>query len=197
VGTAGLLDGLLVLNEGVLLTDPLFEHWLYKRHEEEPFQVLMLDTLFELHATDENSNSEMRVVMQTLKRIRDSLRISIIFSQHLAKPSRDLPRAHRGAVVIEGSADAHFRLVPMAGPATNPRFILTDVGKARGSLVKPLVFGIHQGDDWVRLTEEKDVPIPTAGELSDDAVETPRPPSTSNHGRAGRAQGPVEQKYLP
>lgn len=104
----------LVLNEGILITDAVFLEWLGQWWEATHFEVLMLDTLLDLHGMDENSNSQMRPVMKQLKKIRDDLGVAIMFSHHTSKglPGDDRSANYRarGATVIPGSSDFHFQL---------------------------------------------------------------------------------------
>lgn len=103
-----------ILNEGVILTDKPFLEWLGQWHEATKFEVLIIDTLLDVHTADENSNSQMRLVMKLLKNIRDTLGTAIIFSHHTSKPSigdtRSANYMSRGATVIPGSSDFHFQL---------------------------------------------------------------------------------------
>ena len=103
-----------ILNEGVLITEKPFLEWLGQWYEATKFEVLMLDTLLDVHAADENSNSQMRLVMKLLKNIRDTFGTAVIFSHHTAKPSigdtRSANYMSRGATVIPGSSDFHFQL---------------------------------------------------------------------------------------
>jgi hypothetical protein len=104
----------LVLNEGIVITDKPFLEWLGQWHEATKFDVLMLDTLLDIHSADENSNAQMRVVMKQLKTIRDQLGCAILFSHHTGKPvvgdSRSANYMSRGATTIPGSSDFHFQL---------------------------------------------------------------------------------------
>jgi hypothetical protein len=103
-----------ILNEGVIITDKPFLEWLSQWHEATKFEVLMLDTLLDVHTAEENSNSQMRLVMKLLKNIRDTFGTAIIFSHHTSKPSigdtRSANYMSRGATVIPGSSDFHFQL---------------------------------------------------------------------------------------
>lgn len=104
----------LVLNEGIVITEPGFLDWLSQWYEATKFDVLMLDTLLDVHTADENSNSQMRIVMKLLKTIRDKFGCAILFSHHTGKPqvgdARSANYMSRGATVIPGSSDFHFQL---------------------------------------------------------------------------------------
>jgi len=104
----------LILNEGVIITEPSFLDWLKQWHDATGFDVLMLDTLLDVHNADENSNSQMRIVMKLLKSIRDTFGCAILFSHHTSKPqlgdTRSANYMSRGATVIPGSSDFHFQL---------------------------------------------------------------------------------------
>ena len=103
-----------ILNEGVVITDAVFMEWLNQWYQATRFEVLMLDTLLDVHSAEENSNSQMRVVMKLLKTIRDTFGCAILFSHHTAKPAigdtRSANYMSRGATVIPGSSDFHFQL---------------------------------------------------------------------------------------
>lgn len=103
-----------ILNEGVIITEKPFLEWLGQWHEATKFDVLMLDTLLDVHSADENSNSQMRLVMKQLKTIRDTLGCAIVFSHHTGKQqmgdTRSANYMSRGATVIPGSSDFHFQL---------------------------------------------------------------------------------------
>jgi len=104
----------LILNEGIVITDATFLDWLNEWYKATKFEVLMLDTLLDVHTADENSNSQMRVVMKLLKTLRDTFNCAILFSHHTAKPMlgdvRSANYLSRGATVIPGSSDFHFQL---------------------------------------------------------------------------------------
>jgi len=110
------LPSLLMLNKGHSITDPDFVPFISSCISLYGITVLFLDTLLEFHPFDENSNREMKYVMQTLKKLRDSFGLTIIFTHHISKlggsasPTVSMNYRARGASVISGSIDQHIFL---------------------------------------------------------------------------------------
>lgn len=135
-------------NQGHDLLDKTFWNFLRDWHAEVGFDVVVFDTLAAMHSADENSNREMNIIMNTLKRIRDALGVTVIFTHHESKPSdsgRSAVYKARGASVISGSVDIYLSLQAMVtgqvrltmpkgrGIANNKRRVLytmQDVGSA-------------------------------------------------------------------
>jgi hypothetical protein len=109
-----LLDTEAMFNEGVDILDREFISFIHAWHNEMGLDGIIFDTLASIHSADENSSREMGVVMTALKRLRDRLGLTIVFTHHDAKPSGDSERSAiyrpRGSSVIAGSVDAHISL---------------------------------------------------------------------------------------
>lgn len=98
------------LNRGWKINDPGFDGFLTETIRLYGITVLILDTLLQFHDAEENSNKEMRVVMDLLKSWRDK-GLTIIFSHHTGKTQGISGNyAARGASVISGSVDFHLQL---------------------------------------------------------------------------------------
>lgn len=131
----------LIINEGLSLNDSAMENFLTHWHDQIGFDVLMLDTLAACHAMDENSNTEMNVVMNRLKRFREIFGCTIIFTHHDSKPSKDAERSAvyrpRGASVISGSVDIHVSLKPNRDGSIR---LTVPKGRGLGPRKKPVVY---------------------------------------------------------
>lgn len=145
-----------ILNEGVSITDTAFLDWLDQWHTTRGFDVIMLDTLLEMHNADENSNREMSQVMRILKAIRNKFNATVIFSHHTTKPQgpdsgTSANYRARGASVVAGTVDFHFQL-----RRTNKQVnLLMPKGRGADGLEPPTYFDIMEGEEdgkrWVRL----------------------------------------------
>lgn len=117
-GTVEALDTEAIFNQGLDILDSKFYDFLSLWRDEIGLDVLILDTLASMHSADENSNREMGFVMQVLKRCRDRLGLTVIFTHHDGKPSmaeRSAVYRPRGASIISGSVDAHISLQSSGG----------------------------------------------------------------------------------
>lgn len=112
-----ILSGVGSFNKGHNILTASTHHWIQHYFEDIGFDVLFIDTLASIHSAEENSNSEMTVVMNTLKAFRDRYRCAVIFTHHDAKPAATDGRSNiyrpRGASVISGSVDAYISLRAM------------------------------------------------------------------------------------
>jgi hypothetical protein len=101
-----------MFNRGFDLLDPKFWPWLSETVLTWGTKVLMIDTLLEHHGQNENDNGQMKLVMEVLKRARDRLGLTVIFSHHTAKPVGGITMSAnyraRGASCIVGSVDQHI-----------------------------------------------------------------------------------------
>jgi len=104
----------LRLNQGVNLFDAAFLKHLEEYHEHVGFDVLIFDTLRDVHRADENSSGEMGAVMQILKTMRDNFACTIFITHHIRKPQHDSSSsevyAGRGSTVIPGTIDIQLNL---------------------------------------------------------------------------------------
>jgi hypothetical protein len=109
-------DAILLINKGLDLLDPATMKIIEEGIEFFNISVLMLDTLLELHSTDENSNTLMKPVMARLKYLRDRHSLSVFFTTHLGKSAEGKSANYRarGATVIAGSADQHIMVSRLA-----------------------------------------------------------------------------------
>lgn len=146
----------LILNEGVQVTDAAFRDWIAQWHDATGFNVLMLDTLLEVHSADENSNREMSQVMRILKAIRNEFNVTVIFSHHTTKPQGPDAQVSanyraRGATVVAGTVDFHFQL-RRSNKQVN---LLMPKGRGADGLDPPTYFDIVEGEEgtgrYVRL----------------------------------------------
>lgn len=105
---------IMLLNRGLDLLDPTSLKFLEETLELFNINVLMLDTLLELHTLDENSNVEMKKFMGLLKYLRDKHFLSIFATTHTAKAveGKSANYRARGASVISGSVDQHIIVRP-------------------------------------------------------------------------------------
>lgn len=148
-----------LLNEGGSLTDRTFLAGLQAWHEEVGYSVIIFDTLAAFHDLDENDSRQMGAIMAILKKLRDKLACTVIFTHHTRKPSPDgvvsANYAARGSSVIAGSIDFHIALHRSSGNR-----IRLSLPKGRGSekLGPEAGFYISEGDSqagpWVKLTQE-------------------------------------------
>lgn len=110
-----------MLNTGLDILSREFASKIEAAHDAVNFNVLIIDTLKSLHNADENSTREMGIVMDTLKSLRDNLRIPILFCHHDVKPTevtRSAVYKLRGNSVIAGSIDFHLALSRVGGAVT-------------------------------------------------------------------------------
>lgn len=108
------LPSFFILNQGLSLVSHDFIHLIRHSVSLYDINVLFLDTLADFHHFEENSNTEMNLVMRTLKYLRDTFDLSIIFTHHVSKPSANsevsMNYRARGASKIAGSIDQHIYL---------------------------------------------------------------------------------------
>lgn len=107
-------NSMALFNRGLDLTEPKLFTTIKEGVKLFDFTVVMFDTLLEFHPLDENSNPEMKRVMSVLKRMRDELRLTVIFSHHTGKlmpgAQRSANYRARGATSIAGSVDQNLLL---------------------------------------------------------------------------------------
>ena len=85
--------------------------WLIETINKNNFGVVIFDTLSASHTKEENSNSEMSIIMSTMKRIIDETKTTIIVLHHHGKSNeyKDSDMG-RGATTIIGRASSHLIL---------------------------------------------------------------------------------------
>lgn len=112
--------------------------------------VLFVDPLIEVHEVEENSNSEMRIVMQALRGIAARTNCAVCLVHHTAKPAGSSSDGHtgnhsagRGASAVSNAARINFTLFPMSEkdaellevlPADRKRYVRLDDAKMNHSL---------------------------------------------------------------
>jgi len=105
---------LFFLNRGANLLDDGFYSLLGRFNDVLKTDVLVLDTLLELHDKNENLSYEMKPVLGQLKRIRDKLGYTVIMVHHESKgdgmPLRGKNNKPRGSGLIVQSSDEHINL---------------------------------------------------------------------------------------
>jgi hypothetical protein len=167
------LPSLLMLNRGISVTSPDFFQFISAAVSIYGITILFLDTLLEFHPFDENSNREMAIVMRTLKSIRDSFGMTIIFSHHVSKGGSGNPEVSRnyrarGASVVAGSIDHHFYL---SLKATEPEPLVSfEFAKGRGLALRsnPVShFSIHS---FYRTTGHEALSLIPAEKPSEDRI---------------------------
>lgn len=125
------LPSLLMLNRGLSLVSREFVPFVKTIISIYGISVIFLDTLLDFHPYEENSNREMGNVVGVLKRLREELGLTVIFSHHLSKVSpAEVSRNYRlrGASVLAGSIDHHFLL----SSSSAPERVSFDIAKGRG-----------------------------------------------------------------
>ena len=142
-------------NQGASFTDRRFLMELQKWHEMASYRTIIFDTLASFHELDEKDERQMGGIMTILKKLRDDLGCSVIFTHHTRKPS-EIPvsgnYAARGSSVISGSVDFHLSLRRGGGNR-----IYMNMAKGRGSekMEEGAGFTIEEGDvaegPWVEL----------------------------------------------
>lgn len=95
---------------------------LQDKCKELAIDLLVIDTLSYVHAAEENSASEMRLVMYALKQISFESKIGIIYLHHTAKGSdeRAMVQRGRGSGVITAAADIVVHWGDRNGTDTTP-----------------------------------------------------------------------------
>jgi AAA domain-containing protein len=133
-------------NGGGSFTDRSFLLELQKWHDMVGYRTIIFDTLASFHELDEKDPRQMGGIMAILKRLRDQLGCSVIFTHHVRKPS-DTPMSGnysaRGSTVIPGSVDFHISLRRAGGR------VLMEMAKGRGSEKLDLLAGF--------IIEESDI----------------------------------------
>lgn len=144
------------LNRGWKINDPGFDGFLTETVRLYGITVLILDTLLQFHDAEENSNKEMRAVMDLLKSWRDK-GLTVIFSHHTGKTQGISGNyAARGASVISGSVDFHLQL-KAHGPT-----ISLGLPKRRGGAKRHADgFSITDKDGGIALESQVRVATPT------------------------------------
>lgn len=152
-GQAALLTSEALLNEGYRITSENFRSELDILYDANPFDILVLDTLFDLHDVDENDNSEMRKIGRTLKRMRDGYHCAIICTGHTAKSSStgSIQYRARGASALAGSIDMTLIL-----EQSGDKVVTIHNPKSRGVFDDPLPrrFKVENGPDWCRFVPD-------------------------------------------
>jgi len=120
----------------------------YQEHEEQSINgcsLLILDTLHSLHHADENSNTEMGVILSSIKRLRDQTGASILIVHHAGRSKLGPGYAPtvRGATAIENAVDNIFQI------SRNKRsgLISVHVEKARSIQPPNFTYTISSRDD--------------------------------------------------
>ena len=122
-----------LLNQGIDINDPASLSIVEEAIDYFDINVLMFDTLLEIHNLDENSNTEMKRIMGILKYLRDKHHLSIFATTHTAKDfeGKSANYRARGASVIAGSVDQHILIRPHYGENKAKGFYFK-VPKSRG-----------------------------------------------------------------
>jgi hypothetical protein len=153
---------MLLLNKGlnILNSMKLIEEAIDLYH----INVLMFDTLLELHDLDENSSTDMKKIMGAFKYLRDKHYLSVFVSSHTAKSKEGMSANYRirGASVIAGSIDQHILLRPHF-TANKPDGFYLKIPKSRGGEKTPdsQVVKFLSGE----ISEQPSLTLEYAGEL--------------------------------
>lgn len=87
---------------------------IYKYHKEHHFDVLFLDSLRKCHGLEENSGTDMAMVMDIISSIRYDLGVSVVIIHHQPKPQAGVEYSGnekaRGSTVITDSVDYHYSM---------------------------------------------------------------------------------------
>lgn len=114
---------------GDLANDTRLKDLVIKHIEIHEANVLIIDPLISFHYADENSNDQMRRVMDNISHISDEYNLSTLLIHHENKTQQKTKKAGgRGASAIGDWAAYSFNLFPSKGQ--NPYYILTH-NKAR------------------------------------------------------------------
>jgi RecA-family ATPase len=179
-GQAELLTSEALLNEGYRITSEDFRKELDILYDANPFDILVLDTLFDLHDVDENDNSEMRKIGRMLKRMRDAFHCAIICIGHTAKAGgSSIQYRARGASALAGTVDMTL-ILEQAGD----KVVTIHNPKARGVYGDPLPkrFRVENGPDWCRFVPDV---IWGQGKTFDDLGALARPQKRDLEGGGG------------
>lgn len=113
----------------------------------EQFGLVILDTLLSMHVADENDNSEMRLVMERLKAVREHALVLAI--HHVTKPTQNKAMGWartRGAGAIAGTVDGVLELSPKGEQ------VRVWVQKQRSVRLEPFTYYLSGGEDAVSMT---------------------------------------------
>lgn len=167
----------LRLNQGVNLFDGAFLKHLEEYHEHVGFDVLIFDTLRDVHRADENSSTEMGAVMQILKAMRDNFACTIFITHHIRKPQHDSSSSEiysgRGSTVIPGTIDIQLNL---SRKGTELTITLPKGRGLRKSQRQELTVLIHEEEDpaLVRLQLDSNLLSPDEQKIL-DSLDGPTP----------------------
>lgn len=104
------VDGIFRPGPKIVHKDVLNE--IYKYHKESHFDVLFLDSLRKSHGLEENSGTDMAMVMDIISSIRYDLGVSVVIIHHQPKPQAGVEYSGnekaRGSTVITDSVDYHY-----------------------------------------------------------------------------------------
>jgi len=157
------------LNKGLNMMNPAFETELKEITQTWNISVVMMDTLRSFHGLDENSNNEMNAVMDKLKRWRDQLGLTILFTHHDAKQVFGIRQSRiyrpRGASIVSGSVDQHISLFTLR----DQRSVALIMPKGRGvDGLEDVSFTIEQG---LTLEEQPFVKLVTGASYFEPILE--------------------------
>jgi hypothetical protein len=154
----------MLLNKGFDLMDPASFRLIEEAIDLYNINVLMLDTLLEMHNLNENDNVEMKQVMGRLKYLRNKHFLSIFISTHTAKAveGKSANYRARGASVISGSVDQHILIRPHYGAGKADGFYFK-APKSRGGTMKQDSSVVHFGE--AGTADEPILSLQFSGEL--------------------------------
>lgn len=115
------------------------------------FDLILLDTFASMKMLDENSNTEMQIVMNNLRALAEATGAAICFAHHHDKQFARL----RGASVILASSDVHLELKGIKewreGNAQHIRNGIS-LKKFRGMKIDPFEYVMEVTEDTARMT---------------------------------------------
>lgn len=137
----------VIIQEGIML--PKDTNHIIQILQKHHCKALFIDSLRRIHNKEENSSTEMKIVLNALSRIRKETGVSIVIIHHLSKPqpnksSHPLARM-RGSIDLLAWADTAIGLIPTESGSHNLVF------KMRGA-PKPMGLVLHRTFDPIEKT---------------------------------------------
>jgi RecA-family ATPase len=152
--------------------------WVIEEIVKDDIVLMVIDPLVEIHGMNENSNAEMSILMQTLRRIAEKTRCALSLVHHTSK-SKDGGAGNteksRGASAIHNSCRIVHTLYPMTiseakkyGISLERHWWHVRMDSAKMNLSRPDAY-LH----WYRKISVENVPGESTGTLEPVVLEQP------------------------